>query len=316
MTTGISWTDETWNPTVGCSKISEGCRNCYAIGQSYRNAAIGATMPNPGRLKYYEGLTEKRGDRVEWTGVVNFVPEALKIPLKWKKPRRIFVNSMSDLFHESVPFEWIDQAFAVMSLTAHHTYQILTKRPDRMLEYFSDLNDRTLKIMACLPRWIARDAAYAGKGLTDSLGEREYFLSLPNVWLGVTVENQQAANDRIPLLLQCPAALRFLSCEPLLESVDLGKSISDLDWVIVGGESGPGARNCNTEWMKSIVQECQQSEVPVFVKQLGAKPFSPYSPVDGASIRWPISDRKGAIVAEFPNYLQVQQFPQNQGDLP
>ena len=309
MTTGISWTDETWNPTVGCSKKSEGCRNCYAIGQSYRNTAIGATMPNPGRLKYYEGLTEKRGDRVEWTGVVNFVPEALEIPLKWKKPRRIFVNSMSDLFHESVPFEWIDQAFAVMSLTAHHTYQILTKRPDRMLEYFSDLNDRTLKIMDCLPRWIARDAAYAGKGLTDSLGEREYFLPLPNVWLGVTVENQQAANDRIPLLLQCPAALRFLSCEPLLEPVWIAPYVDLLDWVIIGGESGPGARGCDLAWIDAIAQNCIDKKVPVFVKQLGAKPYQVYDRISGKTITWPISDRKGAIVAEFPDYLQVQQFP-------
>ena len=274
MTTGISWTDETWNPTVGCSKISEGCRNCYAIGQSHRNAAIGATMPTPGRLKYYEGLTEKRGDRVEWTGVVNFVPEALEIPLKWKKPRRIFVNSMSDLFHESVPFEWIDKVWEIMKATPRHTYQILTKRPDRMFEYAKSNQ------------------------------------TLPNVLLGVTVENQQAANDRIPLLLQCPAALRFLSCEPLIAPVWIAPYVNCLDWVIIGGESGPSARNCNIEWMKSIAQNCIDKNVPVFVKQLGAKPFSAYIPVTGASIRWPISDRKGAIVAEFPEYLQVQQFPE------
>ena len=204
----------------------------------------------------------------------NASPEALEIPLKWKKPRRIFVNSMSDFFHESVPFGWIDKIWEIMKSTPRHTYQVLTKRPDRMFEYAK----------------------------TNQ--------TLPNVLLGVTVENQQAANDRIPLLLQCPAALRFLSCEPLLESVSLGKWINDLDWVIVGGESGPGARNCNIEWMESIVRECQQAAVPVFVKQLGARPFSPYSPMFGTLISWPISDRKGAIVAEFPEYLQVQQFPQ------
>jgi protein gp37 len=119
--TEISWTDKTWNPLVGCSKTSTGCKNCYAVQQAYRNEAIGKTMENPGRLAYYEGLTEKRGNRIEWTGTVNFVPEALEIPLKRKKPTKWFVNSMSDLFHESVPDEWIDKIFAVMalSLAAH-----------------------------------------------------------------------------------------------------------------------------------------------------------------------------------------------------
>ena len=274
MATGISWTDETWNPTVGCSKKSEGCRNCYAIGQSHRNAAIGATMPNPGRLKYYEGLTEKRGDRVEWTGVVNFVPEALEIPLRWKKPRRIFVNSMSDLFHESVTFGWIDKAWEIMKATPRHTYQILTKRPDRMVEYAKSNQ------------------------------------TLPNVLLGVTVENQQAANDRIPLLLQCPAALRFLSCEPLIAPVWVAPYVNCLDWVIIGGESGPGARGCDLAWIDAIAQNCVDKNVPVFVKQLGAKPYQVYDRILGKTITWPISDRKGAIVAEFPDYLQVQQFPE------
>ena len=162
-----------------------------------------------------------------------------------------------------------------------------------------------------------------------------------NIWLGVTVENQQAANDRIPLLLQTPAAVRFLSCEPLLEDIDLTDIVSGdagkvggewhfnslsleeygpeddeefggalIDWVIVGGESGHNARPCRIEWMRSIVNQCQNEEVPVFVKQLGAKPLQTYSPMFGSLITWPISDRKGAIVAEFPDYLQVQQFPQ------
>ena len=302
MGTGISWTDETWNPTVGCSKISEGCRNCYAIGQSHRNAAIGETMPNPGRLKHYEGLTEKRGDRVEWTGVVNFVPEALEIPLKWKKPRRIFVNSMSDLFHESVTDEQLDRIFGVMGLTPRHTYQVLTKRPKRMMEYLTKQSIGS----------IFDSDSVESLGFEDRMFLKGFGGVIPfeNIWLGVTVENQQAANDRIPLLLQCPSALRFLSCEPLLEPVSLGKWINDLGWAIVGGESGPGARNCNVEWMKSIVNQCQKAEVPVFVKQLGAKPCQVYGRILGKTITWPISDRKGAIVAEFPDYLQVQQFPE------
>lgn len=290
--TSIEWTDETWNPIVGCSKISAGCQNCYAIGQAHRNAAIAKTYSSPGRLAYYEGLTEKRGDRVEWTGQVNFVPEALAVPIKWRKPRRIFVNSMSDLFHESVPFDVIDQIFAVMALTPQHTYQVLTKRLDRMLEYMTTEHRLGNVLLS------ARSNANIPGGM--------YSLSpnwpLPNVWLGVTVENQKAADDRIPLLLKTPAALRFLSCEPLLEVIDLGPYLAD--WVICGGESGPGARPCETSWLSSIVGQCKDKEIPVFVKQLGSKP-SFYS----GFRRWPISDKKGAIVAEWPEYLRVQKFP-------
>lgn len=289
--TNIQWTDETWNPTVGCSKISEGCRNCYAIGQAYRNNAMGAKLATPGRLAYYEGLTEKRGARTEWTGLVNFVPEALEIPFKWKKPRKIFVNSMSDLFHESIPFEVIDQVFAVMALTPHHTYQVLTKRPDRMLEYLTNasVEKRIFKI-AC---GIADDS--------PALKSVHHNWPLPNVWLGVTVENQRAADERIPLLLQTPAALRFLSCEPLLGEVNFSGDMPD--WVIVGGESGAGVRCTQINCIDSIVRQCQKAKVPVFVKQLGAKP------VVGVGDLWPTSDRKGAIVSEWPKHLQFQEFP-------
>ena len=161
-----------------------------------------------------------------------------------------------------------------MKATPRHTYQVLTKRPDRMFEYAKSNQ------------------------------------TLPNVWLGVTVENQQAANDRIPLLLQCPAALRFLSCEPLIAPVWIAPYVNCLDWVIIGGESGPGARGCDLAWIDAIAQNCIDKNVPVFVKQLGAKPYQVYDRILGKTITWPISDRKGAIVAEFPDYLQVQQFPE------
>lgn len=290
----IEWTEKTWNPIVGCSKISEGCRNCYAINQSHRNAAMGAKLDNPGRLAYYEGLTEKRGDRTEWTGKVAFVPEALGIPLKTRKPTTWFVNSMSDLFHESVTDGQLDQIFAVMAASPRHTYQVLTKRPERMLAYFTE-------------RHLNRLGTVSGVEIAIAL-------PLPNVWLGVTVENQKAADERIPLLLQTPAAVRFLSCEPLLEDIDLSPYFvnvrfqqnqltgecrlitsvegielteSDLlanyaqtatqyrkpiDWVIVGGESGPGARPCNPFWIQSVVDQCKSAKVPVFVKQLGGFP--------------------------------------------
>jgi protein gp37 len=307
MTTSIEWTDETWNPLVGCSKISAGCQNCYAIGQAHRNAAIAKTHPNPGRLAYYEGLTEKRGDRLEWTGQVNFIPDALSIPIGWKKPRRIFVNSMSDMFHESVPFEWIDQIFAVMALTPQHTYQILTKRPDRMLEYCRSAKNRI--------RIAAVDMGRICGIAHDRFEQCDFEWPLPNIWLGVTVENQRAADERIPLLLQTPAALRFLSCEPLLEEVSIENISgwhesftadyrSQINWVIVGGESGHGARSTQISHIDSIVSQCQYAKVPVFVKQLGAKP------VTGCGDSWPISDRKGAIVSEWPEHLRIQEFPE------
>lgn len=279
--TKIQWAGKTWNPIVGCSKISAGCQNCYAITQAYRNAAMGAKLENPGRLAYYEGLTEKRGDRIEWTGQVNFVPESLQIPIKTRKPTTWFVNSMSDLFHESVTDEQLDQIFAVMSATPYHTYQVLTKRPERMLAYFTE-------------RHLNRIGSVSGVEIAIAL-------PLPNVWLGVTVENQKAADDRIPLLLQTPAAVRFLSCEPLLEEVNLisiargginhcnaltgyrwdyggtrpcpAPMADPIDWVIVGGESGHGARDSYLSSIQSIVDQCASADVPCFTKQTGSNPW-------------------------------------------
>jgi protein gp37 len=305
MTTGIQWTDETWNPTVGCSKISEGCWNCYAIPMAARLEAMAIALENEGkssgRLEHYKGLTEKRKGRTEWTGAVNFVPEALQIPLRWKKSRRIFVNSMSDLFHESVPDEWIDRVFAVMAMTPHHVYQILTKRPERMLEYFTKPDAEDV---------YAQTAPLSFDQRMEGIGFGSIF-PLENVWLGVTVENQKAADERIPLLLQTPAALRFLSCEPLLEEIKI-PHIESIGWVICGGESGHGARSCNIDHLNSIVEQCRYAQVPAFVKQLGAHPFSRDEDEirDDPMTDWGISDKKGAIVSEWPDYLQVQESPQ------
>ena len=276
----IEWTTRTWNPMVGCSKVSAGCQNCYAIKDAHRLAG----NPNPKISGVYAGLTERRGDRTEWTGKVNFLPQRLELPIKTRKPTTWFVNSMSDLFHESVTDDQLDQIFAVMALTPQHTYQVLTKRPARMLDYLSAAEKRVFK-SAC--------------GLADDKPELKsipHQWPLPNVWLGVTVENQKAA-DRIPLLLQTPSAVRFLSCEPLLENVDLtrcgdsdysidsltgaepyGNStrkgiVPRLDWVIVGGESGHGARPCHLPWIQDIVDQCAAAKVPCFTKQTGSNPW-------------------------------------------
>jgi protein gp37 len=257
MSTNIEWTNETWNPLTGCTLVSEGCRNCYAA----REAA--------GRLSHhpaYAGLAVRRGGRPVFTGEVRLHPERLEQPLRWKRPRMIFVNSMSDLFHESVPFGFVDKVFAVMALTPRHTYQILTKRPERMREY---LTTRT-----------PHDVASEPFATIDVAGGDPARWPLPNVWLGTSVEDQASADRRIPHLLETPAAVRFLSCEPLLGPVDLGHYLCKtwrkgvtigryLDWAIVGGESGPNARPMHPDWARSLRDQCQAVGVPFFFKQWG-----------------------------------------------
>jgi len=306
--TQIQWTDETWNPIAGCSKISEGCRNCYAVPHARRLAAIGAGMDNPGRLAGYSGLVEKGN----WTGIVNFIPDALPVPFRWRKPRKVFVNSMSDLFHWQVEDDWIYQILAVVALTPRHTYQVLTKRPDRMLDFFAQ-SDFQKKLTAAIALSLYSELSDQDDVLRVDLAQGQRSVSLQNLWLGVTAENQKAADERIPLLLQCPAAKRFLSCEPLLGPIDLSDflpvwTIGGVerevwpDWVIVGGESGSQARECNIDHIARVVEQCKKTKVPVFVKQLGARPHMSGLPVK-------ISDRKGAIVSEWPMELQQQYFP-------
>lgn len=244
MTTAIEWTDAVWNPVTGCSKVSEGCRNCYAFAlHDMRHKAYleGKKLP----AQYAKPFSE-----------IQLFPDRLEQPLRWKKPRRIFVNSMSDLFHESVPDDFIEKVFKIMCVADRHTYQVLTKRPDRMQWWFQH---------------------YAWN-LTHT----------PHIWLGTSVENQKAADERIPLLLQTPAAVRFLSCEPLLGPVDLTNylpyqyqatdewgSFTDVyeqpgvDWIIVGGESGPGARPMHPDWVRSLRDQCQATGVSFFFKQWG-----------------------------------------------
>jgi len=279
----IQWTDETWNPVVGCTRASAGCDHCYAVTMSHRLEAMGAES--------YAGLTvlNDKGDR-HFNGEVRCVEEAIDKPRHWRKPRRVFVNSMSDLFHPKVPFEFIDQVFAVMALCPQHAFQVLTKRPERMAEYLS---------RPYMPGYIC-DAAILRHGkYLHSKEYKEHFSGtyakltpavwpLPNVWLGTSVENQAAADERIPHLLRCPAAVRFLSCEPLLGPIDVFAPIRDvklrdaepnpggdgnyLHWVIVGGESGSKARVCDIGWIRSVVSQCKTAAVPCFVKQLGSRP--------------------------------------------
>lgn len=219
--TGISWTDATWNPIRGCSKVSAGCAHCYAEKTAHRFSGEGQP---------YEGLVEGGN----WNGRVVLVENHLEDPLRWAKPRRVFVNSMSDLFHDSVLDEWIDRIFDVMARATRHQFQVLTKRPARMRDYLKDQDE-----------------------------------ILPNVLLGVSAEDQSTADERIPILLETPAAVRFVSCEPLLSAVSLSEVIGGLDWVIVGGESGPGARPIHPDWVRGMRDECVEAEVPFHFKQWG-----------------------------------------------
>lgn len=244
--TAIEWTDKTWNPVTGCKAVSPGCAHCYA-----------KTIAN----RFW-------GDRKFED--VQFHPDRLEAPLKVRKPTRWFVNSMSDLFHEAVTDEQIDQVFAVMALTPHHTYQVLTKRPERMLEYFQ--RQFLLKYWAANANWMRWDSRKREN--KTHLNSPSYTLPLPNVWLGVSVENQKAADDRIPLLLKTPAAVRFLSCEPLLEAIDINQNYFDgyfwgdlLHWVIAGAESGHGARPMDEAWVRVLRDHCLAANVAFFYKQ-------------------------------------------------
>lgn len=253
-TTSIEWTERSWNPIVGCTKVSPGCAHCYAETMARRLKAMG-------RPEYQDAINGNG----KWTGRVTLVPERLDEPLRRKKPTVYFVNSMSDLFHEDVPDEFIYQVFARMILGSQHTYQILTKRPQRALNWFE---------------------TFKPEARTNNV---EWPLS--NVWFGVSVENQKAADERIPYLLQTPAAVRFLSCEPLLGPVDISewlpstqeltlgflgnhnpifrKATDCIGWVIVGGESGPHARPMHPDWARAIRDQCQVAGVPFFFKQWG-----------------------------------------------
>lgn len=284
--TRISWTNATWNPVTGCEKVSAGCKHCYALRDWARLSS------NPKTVYFGRKFTD-----------VMCHPERLDQPIRWKKPRRIFVNSMSDLFHEDVPTEFIDKVFAVMGnvycmMDNPHVFQILTKRPDRMMKYLND------EETACRVT-----SAMKAMNLPDEHSGSTW--PLPNVWIGVTVENQSAADERIPLLLKTPAAIRWVSCEPLLGAVDIsqympkngyymtycehcgwigsshlcgtegddvfcpscsqsvGADANGIDWVVAGGESGHQARPMHPHWALRLRDQCAAARVPFLFKQWG-----------------------------------------------
>lgn len=221
----IEWTDVTWNPVAGCTIESAGCTNCYAMRMAARLAAMGSPK--------YVGLTRKSGGRAIWTGKVALDVRSLSAPYKWRKPRKVFVNSMSDLFHPGVPDEFIARVWRVMAETSQHTYQVLTKRPDRMRELLSD----------------------------------PLFGSAPNVWIGTSVEDAPVLH-RIDDLRAIPGFIKFISFEPLIGPVGT-VDLTDIDWAIVGGESGPRSRPIEPAWVQEIKEQCHRYGTAFFFKQWG-----------------------------------------------
>lgn len=354
--TNIEWADRVWNVVRGCSRVSAGCVNCYAERQAIRQSGPGGNYA--GLVRAHPKPDGRREPR--WTGEVRFVPEKLHEPLSWKSGR-VFVNSMSDLFHESLPDEAIDRVFAVMLLAPQHTFQILTKRPERMRAYLTapGLYDRVLRAAEGLRGTSppARRLDLTRIGISDPAR-----FPAPWIWLGVSVEDHATADERIPVLLQTPAALRWVSYEPALGAVDFAEWIGPhtccngcgdvtpgdhhlcpscgqdnaittwgdaqlgrwesgerytanggaghedlcrgpgLDWIVVGGESGPGARPFDLAWARSTIAQCREAGVRTFFKQAGAHPI-----LDGERLR--LRDRKGGDLAELQADLNVREFP-------
>lgn len=334
--TNIEWTDMSVNPFRArdqhghtghyCEKISQGCANCYA-----------STMQKRFQMPEYQINTGIDGS-------VYLDEKQLQKVLRRKKPTKFFWCDMTDMFLYLYPDEWIDKCFAVMALTPQHTHQILTKRPERMREYLRDPDTRRRIVREAKPYYLmtlkkGEDAFEDGfeSDMSWQLSHQDgYWVNLPdNVWLGVSVEDQKTADERIPILLDTPAAVRWISAEPLLGAIDLAKDgyqlltgdkwnhdvsgfpstayntpSSKLDWVVVGGESGAHARPMNIAWAESIVRQCKEAGVPVFMKQLGMKPYE-MLPVLGIKTEMTLllSNRKGGLISEFPKSLQVREYP-------
>ena len=252
--TGIQWADATWNPIGGCSIVSEGCFNCYAQSLAARFAS--------GGNKHYEGLAEFKSGKPHWTNKIRLYDYMLDKPIRWRKPRMIFVNSMSDMYHNDVPIDYIQQIFHVMNQADQHIYQILTKRALRLL--------------------------LLDKSLTWS----------PHIWQGVSIENEDTT-FRIDYLRETSAHVKFLSIEPLLERI-VKPDLTGIDWVIIGGESGNGARHMSPSWVMDLIEDCRGQGVAVFVKQMGKVWALAHS-----------SDNKGENMDDWPEELRIREFPEH-----
>lgn len=274
--TGIEWTDATWNPTRGCARVSPGCENCYAERFAARLSFHGGP---------YAGLAEHTDLGPRWTRRLRVVEDAMTLPLRWKRPRRVFVDSMSDLF--AFGPEVVARVFSVMQQCPQHTFQVLTKRSGEMRARVPQSQFLLLTL--------------------SPLGSHGIW-PLPNVHLGVSVENQEYADVRVPDLLATPAAVRFVSYEPALGEVD-PMIFEGVDWVIVGGESGPGARPFYLAWARRMVSHFRGTRTRVFVKQMGSNAFDPSRGLGEVFPRVKYKHRSGGDPAEWPEELRVREYP-------
>lgn len=284
MTTKIEWAERTWNPIVGCSLVSAGCTNCYAMALAWRMAQ----HPNEKISDKYAGTVEQVKGKAVWTGKIGMSEESLLLPLKYKLPTVWFVNSMGDPFHPAVTDEQLDRLFAVMEACPQHIFQVLTKRPRRMRDYLTKRKNAA-PIMVPI-----------GKGLLEQHPFNNEMQAPSNIWLGVTIENKRALIQRAKLLKETPAALRFWSCEPLLGH--LGHIPTDLmpDWVISGGESGSGARPSHPSWHTHLRDLCMKAGIPYFFKQWGA--YSPIRQIGGRFDHRERIDTRVTMSGEYGGY--------------
>ena len=321
--TSIQWTSSSWSIVRGCSRVSEGCTRCYA-------ERIVARFSKPGM--YGHGFAKMTAGGPRWTGKVELVEKELRTPLRWKKPRKIFTSSTSDIFHEALPDDDITRIFAVMALADRHTFQVLSKRAARMREWFWKITPERFSDVA--------GELVQKLGLPPIHGNLSRSVSWPlkNVWLGVSVEDQATADERLPELTETPAAVRFVSYEPALEHVNFRSYLHRVNMVIIGGESGPRARGFDLAWARSAIEQCRAAGTSAFVKQLGARPYD--TDYEGARKRdkvlavrhgtslepegWTrvvsdrgdemiryirLKDKKGGDPMEWDDDLRVREFP-------
>jgi len=314
--TKIEWADRSWNPVRGCSRVSDGCVHCYAERFAMR-------MSGPGQA--YEGLVEQGPYGPRWTGTIKLVPAKLTEPLHWRKPARIFVNSMSDLYHDDVPYSFIDKIKAVEAMCPQHIFIELTKRPGRLQQYAEITEPESI--------WETADKMACDLNLSQNHTNKAYLRAgraeapwpLPNVWNLISAESQATLDRRVPVLLDSVATVRGMSYEPGLGAVDFdrggfsflqthvspaGRQWEKLDWIIVGGESGPGARDFDIKWARKVVDQCRAAGVACYVKQLGSACVTGGNPAEGTmTTGYPLRHPKGGDPAEWPADLRVRQFP-------
>ena len=338
----IEWTEATWNCLYGCSRVSPGCENCYAERHCHRFS---------GPSQRHEGLTVLRKHGPVWTGKIDLAYHRLFEPMKWTRGRRIFVNSLSDVFHADVPFTYVMAMYGVMAACPHHTFQLLTKRHWRMADFYALTRAMDRPMKACVDEAkLMLDKVFAENRISVGLYTR-YRVRLdiasdapwppPNIWLGVSAEDQQRADERLDALFKCEAAVRWASVEPLLGPVDLDRKgrlsgayesavppdlrscrlgsvervqVQVLDWVVVGGESGPGARSMDVRWAMDVIDQCEAHGVPLLMKQLGSEPTQPdpayEGPVaDAPRVKLPLSHDKGGDWDEWDPRLRVRKYP-------